>query len=131
MVCDNIFNHALCSSIWVCGPNWAVFGDGDHVRYLSCIVTVDGGRRGEDDIGYIVLDHASEEGDCSANIYAIVFDWDFGGFTNSLDRSVCACANVGGSLEGTLRAAKWITLSMFGCAAKTLSRPSSSVTSTW
>ena len=38
MVCDNIFNHALCSSIWVCGPNWAVFGDGDHVRYLSCIV---------------------------------------------------------------------------------------------
>lgn len=95
MVRNDLFNHALCSSIWVCRPNWAVFGDRDHVRYLSRIVTVDGGRRGEDDIGYIVLDHASEEGDCSANIDAIVFDWNFRGFANSLERSICACATRG------------------------------------
>lgn len=60
VVRDDFLNHALCSPVWVCWANWAVFGDWDHVGHLGRIVAVDSGRGGEDDIGDIVLDHAAE-----------------------------------------------------------------------
>lgn len=85
MVCDHQFDCALGSSIWVGGPNWAVFWDGNHVWDSSCI-TIYGCRGREHNVGYIVLGHAAEERDGSANIDSVVFEGDFGRFTNSLSR---------------------------------------------
>jgi len=82
------FNCALGSSVWVCWANWAVLGDRNHVGNSSRIA-IDGRRRGEDDIRDIVLGHAPEESDSSANINAVVFKRDLGGFANGLDTSQC------------------------------------------
>jgi hypothetical protein len=58
MIRNNKFDYALGASVRVRGANWAVFGDGNHVGDSSRIA-VDGRRRGEDDVGDIVLGHAS------------------------------------------------------------------------
>lgn len=128
MVGDDQFDRTLGSSIWICWANWTVFWDGNHTLVFTRIA-VDGCGRGEDDVWDVVLGHASEEGDCPADIDAVVFQWDFGGFANGLGLW-CQLGNLKRWRRGTLRAAKWITLSTLGCAAKTLSNASSSVMST-
>lgn len=55
---DDQFDCALCSTVWVCGADWAVLRNGNHVGNSSRI-TVDGGRGGEDDVANIVGGHAS------------------------------------------------------------------------
>lgn len=83
VISDDRFDHAFSVSIWIGGANWAILGNGYHVGNSSRIA-VDGRRRGEDDVGNIVLGHAAEEGDGSTNIDAVVFEGDLGGFTNGL-----------------------------------------------
>lgn len=77
------FDRALCASIRVGGANGAVLGDGDHVGHSSGIA-VDGRGRREYDVGHVVLGHASEEGDRSSHIDAIVFQRDLAGLAHSL-----------------------------------------------
>lgn len=83
MISDDGFDHAFSVSIWVGGTNWALLGNGNHVGNSSRIA-VDGRGRGEDNVGDIVLGHAAEQSDGSANIDAVVFEGDLGGFTNCL-----------------------------------------------
>ena len=83
MISDDIFNCALGASVWVCGSNWAMFWDRNHV-WNSSRITIDGGGRREDDIGDVIFAHASQKRDCAANVDAIVFEWDFGRFSNCL-----------------------------------------------
>ena len=84
MIRDNQLDCALRASVWVCRANWAYFGNGDHVGNSSSIA-IDGRRRGEDDIRDIMLGHAAEESDGSANIDAVVFEGDLGRFTDCLE----------------------------------------------
>jgi len=83
VISDDRFNHAFSVSIRVGGANWAILGNGYHVGNSSRIA-VDGRGRGEDNIGDIVLGHAAEKSDGSANIDAVVFEGDLGGFANGL-----------------------------------------------
>ena len=83
MVCDNQFNGRLCSSVWICWFDRAVFWDRYHVGKSSS-VAIDGRGRGEDNIGHVVLGHAAKESDCATNIDAVVLEGNFGGFANCL-----------------------------------------------
>jgi len=74
---------ALRASVWVGRANGAVLGNGNHARVLGGI-TVDGRGGGEDDVVDIVLLHAAEEGDGSADIDTVVFEGDLSRFTDCL-----------------------------------------------
>ncbi len=74
---DDQLDRALGVSVWVCRPNRAVLGNGYHVGYPGRIA-IDGGRGREDDIGDIVLLHASQESDGPANIHTVVLEGDLG-----------------------------------------------------
>jgi hypothetical protein len=140
MICDNQLNGGLCSSVWICRSDGALLWDWYHVGKSSS-VAIDGRRRGEDDIGHVVLGHAAKEGDCATNIDAVVLEGNFGGFANSLKGPVNTSTTVIILFPPllyerdcwaeclTFSAAKWITLSISGWAAKTFSRAASSVMS--
>jgi hypothetical protein len=83
VISDDRFDHAFSVSVWIGGANWAILRNGYHVGN-SGRIAVDGRGRGEDNVGDIVLGHAAEESDGSANIDAVVFEGDLGGFTNGL-----------------------------------------------
>ena len=86
---DDQFDRALGSSVWVGRANRAVLGDRNHVGNSSRIA-IDGRGRGEDDIWDIVLGHAPEESDSSANIDAVIFERNLGRFADCLeDTSQC------------------------------------------
>ncbi len=77
VICNYQFDCALGASVRVGWTNWAVLGDRNHVGKSSRI-TVNSRGGGEDDIGNIVLGHAPEESDGSANIDTVVFKRDLG-----------------------------------------------------
>lgn len=79
----DLLDHGLCTTICVCGANWAVLGDGNHILEASRIA-VDGGRGREDDVGHIVLAHGAQERNATANIDTVVFERDDARFTDSL-----------------------------------------------
>ena len=83
MVGDDQFYHALRASVWIGGANWAVLRDRNHV-WDSSRIAVDSRGRGEDNVRNIVLGHAAEERDGSANVNTVVFEWDLGGFSDRL-----------------------------------------------
>lgn len=136
VVGDDLFHHGLGVAVRVGRADGAAFGDGDHVGEAGG-VAVDGGGGREDDVGHVVLGHGAEEGDSAADVDAVVFEGDFARFTDCLrdeqrhvSRSGLKRTTKGRRGEKrTLRAAKWMTLSMAGCFLKTWSSASSSVTS--
>lgn len=88
MILDHHLNHHLCPSVWVGRVDWAVLGNRDHVLMLGG-VSVDGRRRGEDNIFDIVLLHCVKKGDGAADVDAVIFDGVFGGFSHGLDGYAC------------------------------------------
>lgn len=80
---DDGLDHDLCLAVGVGGADWAVLGDRNHVRNAGGIA-VDGGRRGEDNVGDIVLLHGAQERDAAADIDAVVLERDQAGFADSL-----------------------------------------------
>ena len=80
---DDQFDRGLCATVWVCGADWAVLRDGDHVLPLRR-VAVHGCRGGEDDVGDVVLVHAAEEDDGAIDVDAVVFEGLHGRFSNGL-----------------------------------------------
>ncbi|KND92431.1 putative quinone oxidoreductase [Tolypocladium ophioglossoides CBS 100239] len=67
---DDVLDHRLGAAVGVGGADRAVLGDGDHVGEARC-VAVDGGRRGEDDVGDVVALHGPQEGDAAADVDAL------------------------------------------------------------
>ena len=84
VVRDDCLDHDLCAAICVCGANRAVLGDGNHVGNAGGIA-VDGGGRGEDNVGDIVLLHAAQQRDAAADIDAVVLERDLAGFADGLE----------------------------------------------
>lgn len=82
-ISDHQLDRALCPSVWVGGADGAVLGDGNHIGNSSGIA-VDGRRRREDNVVYVVLLHASEEGDRSAHVDTVVFQGNLARFAHSL-----------------------------------------------
>ena len=76
VVGDDVFVCGLGASIGVCRADRAMLWNWNHV-WKACGVAIDGGRRGENDVGHIVLGHATEQADCAVHICAIVFKRDF------------------------------------------------------
>ena len=83
VVGDEVFDGGFGAAVGICGANGAVFGYGDHVGEAGG-VAVDGGGRGEDDVGDVVFGHRSEEVDGAVDIGAVVFEGDFAGFSYRL-----------------------------------------------
>jgi len=149
LVRDDVLDHGLGAPVRVGGADGAVLGNGYHVGEARG-VAVDGGRGREDDVGHIVPGHGAQEADAAADIDAVVLEGDLARLADGLatitsgqrgemgGRACLAPCSAypwlaieapRGAVELTLRAAKWITLSMSGWAAKILSRAASSVTS--
>lgn len=84
VVGDDVLNHGLGAAVGVGRANGAVLGDGNHVGESSRIA-VDGGGRGEDNVGDIVAGHGLEEGDAAADIDAVVLERDHGGLSDGLE----------------------------------------------
>ena len=74
---DDQLDCALRASIWVCRADWAIFRDGDHAGDEGGIVAVYGCGGGKDDVVDVVLVHEAKEGDCTADIDAVVFERNF------------------------------------------------------
>lgn len=118
----------------------ALFGDGDHVGEAGCIA-VDGRRGREDDVGDVVLGHAAQEAERAEDVDAVVLERDLARLADGLVKRVSVrwflrfpTINVPDSHALaiallTFNAAKWMTLSMSGCASKILSSSFSSVMS--
>lgn len=106
VVGNEILDSRLCAAVGVGRTNGAVLGNGNHVLEASGIA-VDGGRRGEDDVGDIVTVHGTEQSDASADIDAIVFKWLLARLANGLKRQNISSNHIQiGSPMGTFRAAK-------------------------
>lgn len=84
-VFNDVLDERLGAAVRVRRTDRAVFGNGNHVLEPSRIA-VHGGRGREDNVGDIMLLHRAQERDGTADIYAVVFERDLGGFTNSLVR---------------------------------------------
>lgn len=56
VVCDARFNGRLCAAVGIRRADWANFRNGYHI-FKAGSITVDGGRRGEDDMRDIVTCH--------------------------------------------------------------------------
>ena len=83
MIGDDSLVRGLGATIRVGGPNWAVFGDGNHVLETGS-VAVDGGRRREDDVGDIVTCHGAEKADGTVDVRAVVLQRDLARFAYRL-----------------------------------------------
>ena len=62
-----------------------MLGYGYHVRESGGIA-IDGRRRGEDDIGDVVLAHRAQERDRAADVDAVVFERYLAGLADGLER---------------------------------------------
>ena len=58
-----------------------------HVRETGGI-SIDGCRRGEDNVGDVMHGHCAEESNGAANVDTVVFEWDIGGFAYGLRESI-------------------------------------------
>ena len=83
VVGDAGFDGRLGAAVRVRGANGADFGNGYHVLEAGG-VAVDGGRRGEDDVGDIVTGHGGQEADGAVDIGAVVFQRDLARLAYSL-----------------------------------------------
>ncbi len=72
VVCDACFDGRLGPAIGVCRADWADFRDGYHV-FEAGGIAVDGGGRGEDNVGDIVAGHGGQEADGAIDIGTVVF----------------------------------------------------------
>lgn len=77
-VLEELFDHGLGLSIWVCRANRLVF-------CALELVAVEGGTRGEDHILAAMLQHALEERDRSTNVVLIVLHWHANALTDCLE----------------------------------------------
>lgn len=84
LVADNKLNHHLCVSIGVRRAERAVLGDGYHVVKGS--IAVDGRRTGKHNALDIVGLHDTHEGNCAADIDAVVLERNLARLSNSLQR---------------------------------------------
>jgi hypothetical protein len=82
-VLNDVLNEALCAAVGVGGADRAVLGNRDHVLEAGGI-TVDGGRRGEDNICDIVLLHGAEKSDGTADVDAVVLEGNLSRLTYGL-----------------------------------------------
>lgn len=85
VVGDHGLDAELGVAIRVGGTERAVLGDGDHVGEARGIA-VDSRRRGEDDVGDIVLGHALEEAERAEDVHAVVLERDLAGLADGLFR---------------------------------------------
>ena len=83
MIGDDSLVRGLRATIRVGGPNWAVFGDRNHVLETGS-VTVDGSRRREDDVGDIVTCHGAEKADGAVDVRAVVLQRNLARFAYRL-----------------------------------------------
>lgn len=84
MVRDDILDRRLCPAVCVGRADWAVLRDRDHVRHAGR-VTVDGGRRREDNVAYVVLLHGAQERNAATNIDAVVLERDLARLADGLE----------------------------------------------
>lgn len=73
----------LCAPVDIGRADGTVFGDWNHVGDARR-VAVDGGRRGEDNVVDIVLDHGREEGNGAADVDAVVCEGNLSRLADSL-----------------------------------------------
>ena len=83
MIGNDSLVRGFGATIWVGGPNGAVFGDGNHVLEAGS-VAVDGSRRREDDVGDIVACHGAEKTDRTVDVRTVVLQRNLARFTYSL-----------------------------------------------
>lgn len=72
---DKVGDHRLHSelgvSVWVCGSQWALLWNGDHVGEAGR-VSVDCCTAGEDNVGDLVLLHAPQQAECAVNVHVVI-----------------------------------------------------------
>ena len=73
VVGNNRLIGGLSAAIGISRANWAVLGNGDHVWKARC-VAINGGRRGEDNVGDVVFRHAAEQTYGAVDIGAVVLE---------------------------------------------------------
>jgi hypothetical protein len=124
---NNVLDHGLGAAVCVRRTDRAMLGNRNHVREAGGIA-VDGSGGGEDDVVDIVALHGAEKGDAATDIDAVILEGDFTRLADSLEGISRRYIATFGMLLA-LRAAKWMTLSISGCLAKTSSIAFSSVMS--
>lgn len=88
VVGDDLLDEGLGVAVGVGRADGAVLGDGNHVGKAGR-VAVDGGGRGEDNVGDVVLGHGAEEGDGTADVDAVVLQGDLARFADGLSTRRC------------------------------------------
>lgn len=88
VVGDDILDGGLGAAVGVGRADGAVLGDGNHVGDTRGIA-IDGGGRGEDDVGDVVAGHGAEERDAATDVDAVVLERDLGRLADSLDLVSC------------------------------------------
>ena len=83
VVGDDHLVDGLGAAVGVRWADGAALGDGDHVREARG-VAVDGGGRGEDDVGDVVLGHGAQERHGAADVDAVVLEGDLAGLADGL-----------------------------------------------
>ena len=71
VVCDASFDRRFGTAIGVRGADWADFRNWDHV-FEAGGIAIDGGRRGKNNVGYIVACHGGQEADGAVDIGTVV-----------------------------------------------------------
>lgn len=83
MVGYHVLHGGFGIAIGICGTDWALFRNGDHVGKAGC-VAVDGRGGGEDDVGNIVAGHGTEETEGTVDIDMVIIEGSFTRFTDGL-----------------------------------------------
>lgn len=111
---DGGLNGNLGVTVGVGGAQRALLGDGDHVGETGGIA-VDSGGAGEDNVGDVVADHRAQKVDGAVDVDHVVVQGLLAGLADGLIKSMSVLPLIVTRQEvPTLRAAKWITLSMSG-----------------
>ena len=84
VVGDHVLDGELCVSVGVGGTERALLGNGNHVGE-SRGISVDGGRRGEDDVGDVVLLHAAQQAESAIDVDTVVLKRDLSALANGLE----------------------------------------------
>lgn len=104
MVLDNLLNKGLGVAVGVGRADGAVLGDGDHVLEARG-VTVDSGRRGEDNVGDVVVLHGLEQRHGAGNVDPVVLEGDLARLADGLERGkVDNAVDIGVRLEDLVEA---------------------------
>lgn len=84
---NEVRNHGLDGelgvAVWVGWTQWALFWDWNHV-WEAGRIAVDGRGGGEDDVGDIVLLHASEQAESAVDVDVVVVERDLGALSHRL-----------------------------------------------